>query len=351
MEQQLWRVVGGGDKGGIVVRIGCGLQSALLDGRLSTGAVVRQLSLYQGRLNYELVKGDGPDEGWVSLKFKDTDLLVKSDGSDAAPEPAQKPDEKKEGAGGGEATSGKLPTRPPKPTRGNTVPLEDFVAKLGAIEKTLESADEDRIREAMDELVLCLVTASEDRAWRYACMWARKVIEIHTAIRKKTSPLLPKPWYQFYDGLQRALLVEGMGMDVVQPSDPFTGQVFCVFGYGGSRLEDLTDVAQFYSRNYPGALIVICIANRDAISRAMVAETLELAVNAWADKPDVTPSLVIHLFSNMGIMAWNELLGMWMDQVDSPDESRLRGKVPPMQKVLRALIADSAPYEFLPFES
>jgi len=350
MEQQLWRVIGGGDKGGIVVRIGCGLQSALLDGRLSTGAIVRQLSLFQGRLNYELVKGDGPEEGWVSLKFKDTDLLVKSDGSDADPEPPRKLEVKKEGAGGGAVASAKLPTRPPKRTRDNKVALEDYVAKLGASEKILESADEERIREALDELTMCCVTASPDLAGRYACMWARKLTEMAAAIRLEKTSVLPKAFVQFHNSLQQTLSVDGMGMDVVQPSEPFTGQAFFIFGYGGSRLEDLKDAGQFYSKNYPGALVVTCIAAKDAISMGMIAEVLELVVNAWADKPDVTPSLVIHLFSNMGAMAWNALLRMWVDQEALPDESRLRGKVPAMQKVLRALIFDSSPYELLPFE-
>lgn len=71
-----WEVVGGGDKGGILVREGQDLKSAACDSRLSTGAVVEQLSLAGERLNYKLLTGTGPAEGWVSIKLSGKDLLV-----------------------------------------------------------------------------------------------------------------------------------------------------------------------------------------------------------------------------------------------------------------------------------
>lgn len=77
---QLWEVVGGGAKGGIVARAGQELESPLLTDRVATGSLVRELKLEGERLNYELVIGGGPPEGWVSLKLTDgKDLLVKSD--------------------------------------------------------------------------------------------------------------------------------------------------------------------------------------------------------------------------------------------------------------------------------
>lgn len=85
----LWSVVGGADKGGILVREGQDLKSKQLDDRLSHGAVVEQIALVGERLHYKVVTGTGPAEGWVSLKLKDKDLVV--------------PKEEELGGGGGPA--------------------------------------------------------------------------------------------------------------------------------------------------------------------------------------------------------------------------------------------------------
>jgi len=76
---QLWEVVGGADKGGILVRTGQDLNSPQEPIRLSTGSVVveQELASASGRLRYAIHSGTGPREGWVSVKLKDKDLLVK----------------------------------------------------------------------------------------------------------------------------------------------------------------------------------------------------------------------------------------------------------------------------------
>ena len=56
---QLWMIVGGVDKGGVVVREGADLQSPMKSSRLSTGAVVEQLELRGERLRYQLQSGTG----------------------------------------------------------------------------------------------------------------------------------------------------------------------------------------------------------------------------------------------------------------------------------------------------
>lgn len=80
-----WEVVGGADKGGIVVREGQGLSSTQTADRLSTGAIVEELELKGERLHYKLVTGTGPAEGWVSLKVSGKELLVKKGEAAAAP--------------------------------------------------------------------------------------------------------------------------------------------------------------------------------------------------------------------------------------------------------------------------
>eukprot|EP00747_Dinoflagellata_sp_TGD_P209918 gnl/TRDRNA2_/TRDRNA2_83282_c0_seq1.p1 gnl/TRDRNA2_/TRDRNA2_83282_c0~~gnl/TRDRNA2_/TRDRNA2_83282_c0_seq1.p1 ORF type:complete len:355 (+),score=72.88 gnl/TRDRNA2_/TRDRNA2_83282_c0_seq1:138-1202(+) len=73
---RLWQVVGGVDKGGILVRSGCDLASPQFRDRLSTGALVEEEELVGERLRFRRRSGSGPDGGWVSLKLKEKDLLV-----------------------------------------------------------------------------------------------------------------------------------------------------------------------------------------------------------------------------------------------------------------------------------
>mmetsp|Transcript_3510 Transcript_3510/g.8177 ORF Transcript_3510/g.8177 Transcript_3510/m.8177 type:complete len:344 (-) Transcript_3510:96-1127(-) len=81
----VWRVVGGGEKGGIVVREGKDLKSKEAAERLATGSLIQEVELVGERLSYELKTGSGPSKGWVSLKLKDKDLVVKADQGPALP--------------------------------------------------------------------------------------------------------------------------------------------------------------------------------------------------------------------------------------------------------------------------
>lgn len=71
-----WQVIGGVDTGGILVREGQDLGSPKASRRLSTGALVEELVLVAERLHYRLVKGDGPQQGWVSVRLPGKELLV-----------------------------------------------------------------------------------------------------------------------------------------------------------------------------------------------------------------------------------------------------------------------------------
>ncbi|CAE6924796.1 unnamed protein product [Symbiodinium sp. CCMP2592] len=74
----LWEVVGGAGHGGVLVRSGPALSDDLCEARLATGAVVKKVEERDGRLCYELVRGDGPATGWVSMQLRGRDLLVKA---------------------------------------------------------------------------------------------------------------------------------------------------------------------------------------------------------------------------------------------------------------------------------
>eukprot|EP00930_Biecheleria_cincta_P086924 TRINITY_DN76178_c0_g1_i1.p1 TRINITY_DN76178_c0_g1~~TRINITY_DN76178_c0_g1_i1.p1 ORF type:complete len:664 (-),score=79.20 TRINITY_DN76178_c0_g1_i1:16-1980(-) len=85
----LWRVCGGGEQGGLLVRESAGLGSELLDGRLSTDALIQELArrtvLIKGkptqvRVHYKLLEGEGPQSGWITARMKDRDLLIPAAG-------------------------------------------------------------------------------------------------------------------------------------------------------------------------------------------------------------------------------------------------------------------------------
>lgn len=75
LRSHMWRVVGGGMKGGIVVRHGKSLDSAQHAVRLSVGALLREVELSGERLHYRKIYGEGPWSGWVSLSARGRPLL------------------------------------------------------------------------------------------------------------------------------------------------------------------------------------------------------------------------------------------------------------------------------------
>lgn len=78
----MWEAVGGAQQGGLLVRIGKATSSAQKPDRLSSGSFVKEIALEGERLNYELLSGSGPENGWVSIKMKGVELLRKSDKSE-----------------------------------------------------------------------------------------------------------------------------------------------------------------------------------------------------------------------------------------------------------------------------
>jgi len=77
-KSKTWDIVGGADKGGIIVRKGESVKSEQLLDRLSTGASVEEIELKGERLHYRRITGNGPDEGWVSIKLSGKDLAVRA---------------------------------------------------------------------------------------------------------------------------------------------------------------------------------------------------------------------------------------------------------------------------------
>lgn len=71
----MWQVVGG-ENTGIMVRKGKDLKSVAEEERLKKGSIIEEVVLDGQRLQYKMVVGSGPEEGWVSLSLKGKDLVV-----------------------------------------------------------------------------------------------------------------------------------------------------------------------------------------------------------------------------------------------------------------------------------
>mmetsp|Transcript_31618 Transcript_31618/g.94159 ORF Transcript_31618/g.94159 Transcript_31618/m.94159 type:complete len:391 (+) Transcript_31618:16-1188(+) len=99
----LWEVVGGTETGGILIREGQDTKSTQLPERLATGALVEELALVGGRLQYRLVPGTGtgPEYGWASVKVSGKDLVVpredRDSGDNCGPGASSSPVEADEG--------------------------------------------------------------------------------------------------------------------------------------------------------------------------------------------------------------------------------------------------------------
>eukprot|EP00913_Durusdinium_trenchii_P012589 g11822.t1 len=73
----MWHVVGGQKSGGLLVRSGSSLTSPAYEKRLQAGALLRELALGSNRLHYELLEGEGPPRGWVTLRLHGLELVTR----------------------------------------------------------------------------------------------------------------------------------------------------------------------------------------------------------------------------------------------------------------------------------
>ena len=71
----LWQVIGGAERGGIIVREECQVASRECSERLATGSIVQEEVTQGERLCYRLVDGSGQPRGWVSLTLQGRPLL------------------------------------------------------------------------------------------------------------------------------------------------------------------------------------------------------------------------------------------------------------------------------------
>jgi len=128
----MWEVVGGaGENPGVLVRLGEEFRSPILPVLLGQGAAVEEIELRGDRLHYRLKDGEGPDEGWISVRFNGRDLVVQQKEPRPPPPTTVGPDDKPP-----------LPVGLIFPGQGSQyVKMLDGVRELPAVKDMLEKAE------------------------------------------------------------------------------------------------------------------------------------------------------------------------------------------------------------------
>mmetsp|Transcript_18596 Transcript_18596/g.53271 ORF Transcript_18596/g.53271 Transcript_18596/m.53271 type:complete len:515 (-) Transcript_18596:85-1629(-) len=357
----LWEVVGGAETGGIIVRKGCDVKSEAEAERLGTGAIIECLGLQGERLRYRKLQGVGPETGWVTVKLKTKDLVVKTT-RQAHEQPA-----KIGGAADIEADSS------------NTLQSDDIFAALDALDKPqgeqhsharsaaesgahaqlfdLLFGHDDADEKELTAMLHQIVSGIGDRGVAHFLLWRRALPLLFDAGERGRHAnllrLLCDSQCGFLEpGSDRAM--NEVACDTPTQEEP-SGVVVFLMGWGGGTVPDMDDAVAFYRGMYPGAVIVrlTCAAKGSFGLRCECAYGIRAASHAWARAAQsCKPKLLVHLFSNGGFNTWAEMLRCWRAVGESHKQHpSLAGPLPPMADVLRGVLLDSACNAEVPIEA
>lgn len=368
---EVWEVVGGTDVGGIIVRKGVEVKSEAYAERLSTGALIEGLSLNDGRLQYKKLTGSGPETGWVTIKLKTKDLVVRTTkeppAQQAPPGAAAAPGGAAPASGGGAqngAAAGQKQAddifaaldaldQPAKPSEA----LESSQAARGDLLDRLfaqRDSDEPALREALHAVA---TAAAEDSAVNWH-LWHRALPMLMDNAERSRKANLFGLLVDYQNGLfansSRGSRMNEVACELPPQGSP-SGLVIFLLGWGGGTAGDLDDIAALYRQLYPDSIIVrlTCCAQGSFGLRCECAYGIRAASQAFAHAPQGSaPKLLVHLFSNAGFHTWTEMLRSW-DTISSSQEQHpsLAGPLPRMADVLRGVVLDSACNANVPIES
>jgi len=222
--------------------------------------------------------------------------------------------------------------------------LSDFIATVDEVWQLPDDADSDMMKKG-GALTQAVVAAGSNLGHKYACIYSRRFLSLMQDMRMGKVPFSAKRMAALSAILSGMFASDQEEFVVLPPKASFNGRVVMIFTYGGGNLNDMQDCIEWNQEFDVGCLVVALTFTAGGIyGQDQLARALEAAVNAWADAaPGVERALYIQLYSNLGMQAWCELLKLWEKQVSLPDRTRLRGPVPPMSRVLRAILLDSAP--------
>ncbi|CAE7801248.1 unnamed protein product [Symbiodinium sp. CCMP2456] len=187
------------------------------------------------------------------------------------------------------------------------------------------------------------------------CVMARRVIMLADAIRNNTETPGGKD-------LMVALLTSVKQMCAANTNDvsvsktaKFSGRVILLLGSASCMPEQLIkQCGERYRQIDQNCMILALSMGAEPAGSAQLGKAMALAVNAWGEAEEKygppgtaggagRPELLVHLFGSAGFHAWAKTLRIWYEQSYYPDQRRLQGRVPTMDRVLRGVILDSAP--------
>eukprot|EP00930_Biecheleria_cincta_P008368 TRINITY_DN109797_c0_g1_i1.p1 TRINITY_DN109797_c0_g1~~TRINITY_DN109797_c0_g1_i1.p1 ORF type:complete len:525 (-),score=79.31 TRINITY_DN109797_c0_g1_i1:50-1564(-) len=279
--ERLWRVIGGADKGGILVRRDKALNSPEADQRLATGSLVLNLELLGGRLRYQLVNGFGPKEGWVSLTLKEKTLL---EPVELSPELLKLNQSKSTASQNQELSLDQLERYTERQAKLAQAGGQEEVNLRSAVEDLLAFAKDRSVRKRVIGFIARLLQQALGNEWDVAipCLcWP-------LALTSWASSLQDVEYYPI-SAVKRLLVL--------------------VAGFGGSHIDDLQPAVEHWTTQYGAD--VICWGP------SLVASTDQL--NVVLDKllKVLTPEqpVIIHFCSDGGFASVRNLVRMWHEHV------------------------------------
>eukprot|EP00438_Fugacium_kawagutii_P027585 Skav230749 [mRNA] locus=scaffold3436:135312:137110:+ [translate_table: standard] len=143
----------------------------------------------------------------------------------------------------------------------------------------------------------------------------------------------------------------------ISRNDKFSGRVVLLLGSASCTGEQLLrECSERYRDIDQNCMLIAVSMGAEPAGSAQLGKTIAAAVNAWAEAeakngpPGTTggagrPELLIHLFGGAGFAAWAKVLKLWQEQSHFPDEKRLTGRMPTLERILKGVVLDSAPGE------
>lgn len=301
-----WRVVGGADRGGILVREGCQLNSVQSKDRLAFGAIVKELELSGERLHYELVSGAGPRSGWVSMKLKGKVLL-----------------EPEDVAGSSRVHLEVRPSAKNGTLRHVEHSIEELEkrAELNAKLAQTDGRMEESLRETVDDLLYL----ARDRAARKRILLSLGAL-LQIAVKEKWTVASNIVCWKLCMVSWASSL-----QDVVYCVGGAQSPIVVLFGFGGSHVDELQPLIDRWSAAYGAAVIAggpTLLGKIDQLE-AIYNKLMELF--AEGARP-----LILHFCSDGGFASARDFLKLWADHA----RNKAHGLLP--QDVLRCVVSDSA---------
>ena len=187
------------------------------------------------------------------------------------------------------------------------------------------------------------------------CVMARRVIMLADSIRSNPETPGGKELMVALLTAVKQMCAANTNDVAVSDGERFSGRVVLLLGSASCMPEQLLKkCGERYRQIDQHCKILALSMGAEPAGSAQLGKAMAIAVNAWGDAEEKygppgtaggagRPELMVHLFGSAGFHAWAKTLRIWYEQSFYPDQRRLNGRVPTMDKVLKGVVLDSAP--------